>query len=123
MFKRLALILMLVLLHLQWGLAQAHDSAEEIQGLVIAAASSAVAAARPVEVENQAHAQETGGVCQFHDLAHSVALAPQGEGWGGGQRLSSLARWGDLRSPLAVGVPGPIDRPRWPHHASAVVAP
>lgn len=122
MFKRLAVILMLVLLHLQWGLAQAHDSAEEIHGLVLAAAAPAGDLPQTQQAENQAHSQETGGVCQFHDLAHSVALAALGERWGVANSLPSLESWGDTRSPLASGVPALIDRPRWPHHAPAVVA-
>jgi len=120
MFKRLAVILMLVLLHLQWGLAQAHDSAEEIQDMVVTAAS--VEATAAVGAESRAHSQEPGGVCQFHDLAHSPALAALGDGWDAARRLATHSRRSHPDSPLASGVPSLIDRPRWPHHATAVVA-
>lgn len=119
MFKRLAVVLMLVLLHLQWGLAQAHDSAEEIQGIVMAAAADAAPAA---QADNPAHSQEPGGICQFHDLAHSVALAAFGEGLFVRTPADSGAWQGDHGGPPATGRPPQIDRPRWPRHAFAVVA-
>ncbi|MCZ2495280.1 hypothetical protein GN316_00780 [Xylophilus sp. Kf1] len=125
MFKRLAVVLMLVLLHLQWGLAQAHDSAEEIQGMVLAATPPSNGAPAAFEVDGPTHSpnsQEPGGVCQFHDLAHTLALAVVAHGWGGGGSQPGGARWGELHRPLAAGLPNPIDRPRWQHHASAVVA-
>jgi len=125
MFARLVFVALLLLLPLQWGLAQAHDSAEEIHEL--AAALHAETGAAGVTLETQhadqgAHSQEPGGVCQFHDFAHTLALAVDGRA----ALLSPLPPGpGALAAPasrLAAGLPADIDRPRWPHHDPSVVA-
>lgn len=118
MLKRLAVVLMLVLLHLQWGLAQAHDSAEEIRGMVMSASADAPQSAQPAD---PAHSQEPDGICQFHDLAHSFALAAFGKDMFSRTPAGAGAWRGERSGPPATGRPAQIDRPRWPHHAFAVV--
>ena len=139
---RLFIVFMLMLLPLQWGLAQAHDSAEEIRELVShAQATSAPGMAATADSplahdghdahdvhasaahaeQGTAHAQEPGGICQFHDFAHTVALAVGGDLGLGLPRLPRDIAGGASATRLAAGTPAQIDRPRWPHHGSSVV--
>jgi len=122
MFRRLALVLMLVLLPLQWGLAQAHDAAEEIVGLAFTVGSAAAHGEQPdvVQTEQGAHAQEPGGICQFHDLAHTVGLAAQGLAWVLPARRAACRLPGLAGARLPAGWPDSIERPRWSRHAPAV---
>ncbi|WP_229722612.1 hypothetical protein [Xylophilus rhododendri] len=117
---RWALIVMLLLLPLQWGLAQAHDAAEEIAALAVAAASGE-ASEQALTAEGAAHAQEPDGICQFHDLAHSLALAPVGAGGRAWAALPAARVSGTAAARLAAGPPADIDRPKWPNHGSSVV--
>ena len=107
MFKRLVVIVMLMLFPFQWSAAQGHELKDD------AGAFETVYRVGADISQLLAHTDEPGGICQFHELSQPAAavllhgtsdlLARSGEAW-------SLAL---QTRPPGLQAPDEIDKPKW----------
>lgn len=107
MLGRLLLVFVLLLQPLQWSAAQQHELADDRNVL------AALLSPDGPGIAQLAHADEPGGVCQFHEFAQATVLPAAAPS----EAFPARARGGWRRAgrdgPGGSDIAHRIDRPKW----------
>lgn len=109
MFNRLVIVFMLMVLPLQWSLAQEHELGDDAGVFALAAGAGAA----PEITALLTHNDEPGGACQFHQLAQPSVDATALETVAFPARPCERWTLALQVNPMGSQSPGTIEKPKW----------